>query len=102
MHPISEKDEDDDEEDGKKYQVITKESLKNKKLKKEVNDDKSKFYQAEITRLTKDNEELRYINETLTSNLERLQEEISDLQSNEEKFMMQVNISRLNLAEITL
>lgn len=33
MHPISEKDEDDDEEDGKKYQVIMKEFLKKQKIK---------------------------------------------------------------------
>ena len=40
----------------------------------------------------KENEALRYANEQLTSNVERLQEEVNDMQSNEEKFMIQVYI----------
>ena len=59
-------------------------------LKVEYVEDKYKLNQAEITRLNKENEELRYLNEQLTSNLEKMQEEVNDMQLNEEKFMQQV------------
>jgi len=59
-------------------------------MKVEYVEDKYKLYQAEFTRLNKENEELRYLNEQLNSNLEKMQEEINDMQLNEEKFMMQV------------
>ena len=61
-------------------------------LKVEYVEDKYKLNQAEITRLNKENEELRYLNEQLTSNLEKMQEEVNDMQLNEEKFMQQVFI----------